>query len=56
MDKERQVYKLKEQALADVIAGALGIGARTREHERLVNWRKQHSGNFANNVVEARVP
>ena len=54
MDKERQVYKLKEAALADVLAGALGLHKDTSDYRKLVEWRKERSGNFAGNVQEAR--
>jgi hypothetical protein len=54
LDKERQVYKLKEQALAEVLALSLGLSKGTKHHEKLIAWRKQHGGNFAANVVEAR--
>jgi hypothetical protein len=52
MDKERQVYKLKEAALAELIALALGADKGTKRYEALVNWRKSHEGNFAANVAK----
>jgi hypothetical protein len=47
------VYKLKEQALAEVLALAAGLPKGTKLHDKLIGWRKQHGGNFATNVVEA---
>lgn len=52
LDKERQVYKLKEQALAEVIAGALGLAKETEHYRKLVNWRRTQGGHFGLNVKE----
>ena len=53
VDKERSVYKLKEQALAVVIGNALGLkrGA-SKDFLALEGWRKRGSGNFAQTVFE----
>ena len=54
MDKERQVYKLKEPSLAEVIALSLGIHKKNEAYTQLTGWRKQHGGVFADNVKQAR--
>ena len=55
MDKERQVYKLKEQSLAEVIALSLGIHKQNEAHAQLTGWRKVHGGIFADTVQQVRV-
>ena len=54
MDKERQVYGLKEPTLAELIAQSLGATKGQEKHAQLLGWRKSGSGNFADNVQQAR--
>ena len=54
LDKERQVYKLKEASLAEVIALSLGIQKSNDAYAQLVHWRKLHGGIFADVVQQAR--
>ena len=54
MDKERQVYKLKEASLAEVIALSLGIQKKTEAHDNLIYWRKSHGGVFSDTVQKVR--
>jgi hypothetical protein len=54
LDKERQVYKLKESALAEVIALSLGIQKSNDAYAQLVGWRKLHGGIFADVVQQVR--
>lgn len=56
MDKERQVFNLKEAAFAQSIAFAVGADKGTESYSRLVNWRKERRGMFLENVKEARLP
>ena len=54
MDKERQVYKLKEASLGEVIAKSFGIQKATELHDKLVGWQKRGGGVFADTVQDVR--
>jgi hypothetical protein len=56
IDKERQVFNLKEAAFAQIIAFAVGADKGTESYTRLVNWRKERRGMFLENVKEVRMP
>lgn len=54
LDKLRQTYSLKEQALAEVLAEAVGMDKESSSRQKLKLWRDTGSGRFKETAAEAR--
>ena len=48
------MYHIKEAALAELVAFAVGAQKGTEPHQKLVNWRKTQKGIFLDVVKEVR--
>lgn len=48
------MYQIKEAALAELVAFAVGAQKGTEPHQKLVNWRKTQKGIFLDVVKEVR--
>lgn len=54
LDKLRQTYSLKEQALVEVLAEAVGIDKDSAARHKLKEWRDTGSGRFKETAAQAR--